>query len=78
MQGTKSEGNGIRSGTSRSPYVKCHRKTGQRIEEVAEGAKPRCRVMRRAKTTDPRRLWIPREVGSRLQEGVPPCSSGMA
>jgi hypothetical protein len=29
------------------------------------------------KETDPRRLRIPEEVGCRLQEGVPPCKSGM-
>jgi hypothetical protein len=33
--------------------------------------------MRRAKGTNPRKLWIPEEVGCRLQEGVLPCSSGM-
>jgi hypothetical protein len=33
-----------------------------------------CRVMQRAKGTDPRRLWILEEVGCRLQEGVPLCS----
>jgi hypothetical protein len=28
--------------------------------------------------TDPRRLWIPEEVGCGLQEGVPSCSSSTA
>jgi hypothetical protein len=27
---------------------------------------------------DPGISWIPEEVGCRLQEGVPPCKSGMA
>jgi hypothetical protein len=35
------------------------------------------RVPREAKGTDPGRLWVPEEVGCRLQEGVPPCKSGM-
>jgi hypothetical protein len=33
-------------------------------------------VTRRAKRTDPRRLWILEEAGCCLQEGVPLCSSG--
>jgi hypothetical protein len=33
---------------------------------------------RRAKETDSRRLWIPEEVGCRLQEGVLPSWSGVA
>jgi hypothetical protein len=37
-----------------------------------------CRAMQRAKGTEPRRLWILEEVGCRLQEGISPCSSGMA
>jgi hypothetical protein len=32
----------------------------------------------KAKGADPRKSWIPEEVGCRLQEGVPPCSSSMA
>jgi hypothetical protein len=35
-----------------------------------------CRVTRRAKGTDQRRVWILEEVGCCLQEGVPSCSSG--
>jgi hypothetical protein len=34
-------------------------------------------AMWRAKGTDPRKLWILEEVGCRLQEGVPPCESGI-
>jgi hypothetical protein len=34
--------------------------------------------MQRAEETGPSRLWIPDAVGFRLQEGVPPCNSGMA
>jgi hypothetical protein len=33
--------------------------------------------MRRVKGSDQRELWVPEEVGCRLQEGVPPCKSGM-
>jgi hypothetical protein len=33
---------------------------------------------RRAKRSDPTSLGIRRDVGCRLQEGVPSCSSGMA
>jgi hypothetical protein len=36
------------------------------------------RATQRAKGTDPRRLWIPEEVGCHLQEGVLSCSSGTA
>jgi hypothetical protein len=37
-----------------------------------------CRATQKANGTDLRRLWILKEVGCRLQEGVPSCSSGMA
>jgi hypothetical protein len=47
-------------------------------EEAAQGSASSCRATRRAKATDPRRLWILEEVGCRLQEGVPLCSSGTA
>jgi hypothetical protein len=36
------------------------------------------RAPRAAEGSNPRRLCIPEEVGYRLQEGVPPCKSGMA
>jgi hypothetical protein len=35
-------------------------------------------VAKSVKGSDPRKLWIPEEVGCHLQEGVPPCNSGMA
>jgi hypothetical protein len=44
----------------------------------------RCRVRKstagrcREPMKQPRKLWIPEEVGCRLHEGIPPCSSGMA
>jgi hypothetical protein len=44
---------------------------------VAQGLTSSCRVSQRAKGTDLRRLWILEEAGFHLQEGVPPCSSGM-
>jgi hypothetical protein len=75
--GAKSGGNGIRSGSSRGPYGKCRRETGQRMEEAAQGPASSCRATQRAKRTDPKGLGIPGEIGCRLQEGVPPCSSGM-
>jgi hypothetical protein len=37
-----------------------------------------CRATQRAKRADPNGLGISGEVGCHLQEGVPPCSSGMA
>jgi hypothetical protein len=37
-----------------------------------------CKAAQGAKETDPRTLWIPGEVGCRLQEGVLPCKSHMA
>jgi hypothetical protein len=46
-------------------------------DKVALGPASSCRATWRAKGTDKRRLWIP-EVGCRLQEGVPSCSSGTA
>jgi hypothetical protein len=42
------------------------------------GQEASCRVTRRAKGTDPRRLWIREVVGCRLQDGVQLCKSGMA
>jgi hypothetical protein len=30
------------------------------------------------KETDPEEGWVPKKFGCRLQEGVPPCNSGMA
>jgi hypothetical protein len=46
-------------------------------EEAAQGPASSCRATQRAKGTDPKRLWIPKEFGCRLQKGVPSCSSGM-
>jgi hypothetical protein len=43
-----------------------------------KGRKKRRKATRRPKGTDPRRLWIPEEVGCRLQEGVPSYSSSTA
>jgi hypothetical protein len=77
MQGTKSEGNGIRSGTSGDPY-RSGRSEIFENNEAAKGPASSCRATREAEETNPRRLWIPGEVGCRLQEGVPQCSSGMA
>jgi hypothetical protein len=45
---------------------------------VAQGPASSCRAKWRAKGTDPKGLWIPEDVGCCLQEGVLPCSSGMA
>jgi hypothetical protein len=78
MQGVKSEGNGTRSGTLGGPYRRGCSEIFESNEEAAQGPESSCRVMQRAKRTDPRRLCIPGEVGGHLQEGVPPCSSGMA
>jgi hypothetical protein len=47
------------------------RKKRQRGRHLAVGR-------RREPRKHPRRLWIPGDVGCRLQEGVPPCISGMA
>jgi hypothetical protein len=72
VQGANVEGNGIRSGASGGPQGTCRSEIFGNKEEVAEGPASSCRATQRAKRTDPR------EVGCRLQEGVPPCSSGMA
>jgi hypothetical protein len=58
--------------------LRCHSETGRRTEEAAYGLEGSCRAKRRGKGTDPRRLWILEEVGCRLQEDVPSCSSGTA
>jgi hypothetical protein len=47
-------------------------------EEAAQGPTYSCRAAWEAKETDLRRLWILGDVGCSLQEGVSPCSSGMA
>jgi hypothetical protein len=62
----------------RSPYGKGCSEIFGTDGEAAQGPASSCRASRRAKGTDPRRLWILGEVGCRLQEGVPLCSSGMA
>jgi hypothetical protein len=73
----KSGGNGVQVGTSGGSYG------GDRGEifgnnEAAQGPTSSCSATQRAKETDPRRLWIPEEVGCGLQKGVPSCSSGTA
>jgi hypothetical protein len=60
------------------PQGTCCGETCRRTEEAAEMPESRCRAPRAAKGTDPRRLRISEEVRYRLQEGVPPCKSGMA
>jgi hypothetical protein len=69
---------GVWVGTSGGPYGRCRSETGQRTEEAAERPEDSCRVTRRAKGTDPRRLWIPEDVGCRLQDDDPLCQSGLA
>jgi hypothetical protein len=78
MEGTKAEGNGIPSGTSGCPYGRGRSEIFENNKEAAQGPSSSCRATREADETDPRILRIPGEVGCRLQEGVPPCSSGMA
>jgi hypothetical protein len=63
-----------------------HREVSKERAAVETGKEPRKRqrdrhlaVGSREKTKElTQRLWIPEEVGCRLQEGVPPCKSGMA
>jgi hypothetical protein len=69
--------NGIRSGTSGNPYGRGRSEIFGNNEEAAQGPACSCRPTRRAKGTDPRRLFILEEVGCHVLEGVPPCSSGM-
>jgi hypothetical protein len=47
-----------------------------RTWRIGTGPASSCRATRGAKGTDPRRVWIPEEVGWRLQEGMLSCSSG--
>jgi hypothetical protein len=49
-----------------------------RVMKKRQGPASSRRATQRAKRTDPKGLGIPREVGCRLQEVVPPCGSGMA
>jgi hypothetical protein len=44
-------------------------KLSRNNEETAQGPESSCRATWRAKGIDPRRLWIPEEVGCHLQEG---------
>jgi hypothetical protein len=78
MQGAKSKGNGIPSGMSECPYRRGRSEIFESNEEAAQRPASSCMARQRAKRTDLRRLWIPEEVGCHLQEGVPPCSRGMA
>jgi heme-degrading monooxygenase HmoA len=47
-------------------------------EEAARGSASSSRATRRAKGTEPGKLWIPEEVGSFLEKDDPPCRSGTA
>jgi hypothetical protein len=62
-------------GISGGPYGRGRSEIFWNNEEEVQGPESSCRATRRAEGTDPRRLWIPEEVGCRLQEGVPSCSS---
>jgi hypothetical protein len=60
------------------PQGTCRSENWQSAEKAAQGPVPGCRSPPKAKGTEPRRLWIPEEVGSCLQERVLPCKSGVA
>jgi hypothetical protein len=53
-------------------YTLCKTQAYGRTQEAS------CRAMRGARETDPRNLWIPDEVGCRLQEGILSRNSGTA
>jgi hypothetical protein len=76
QQGAKSRRHGIRSATLGGPYGRGRSEFFRSNEETAQGPASSCRTTQRAEGTDPRRLWIPEEVGCCLQKGVPLCSSG--
>jgi hypothetical protein len=49
------------------------------VVKLVKGREKRHRgieATRRTKGNDPRRWWIPEEVGCRLQKGAPSCRSG--
>jgi hypothetical protein len=75
--GAKSGRHGIRSGTLGDPYGRDCNEIFGNVEEAAQGPASSCMVTRRAKGTDPRKLWIPEVVGCHLQEGVPLRKSSM-
>jgi hypothetical protein len=48
------------------------------MEVAAQGPESDCRVPPEAERTDLGKLWIPEEIGCRLQRDNPPVKSGMA
>jgi hypothetical protein len=53
--GARSEGIGIRSGTSGGPYGRCRSEIFESNKEAAQGPTPSCRAMHKANKADQRR-----------------------
>jgi hypothetical protein len=66
--GTQSRNDAVRGGILVGSYGRDRSEIFGNNEEAAQGPVPSCRATRRAKGTDPRRLWIPEEVGCHLQQ----------